>query len=96
MAKKKAKTVEFRDGEILKTNTLYLCLREIGQCNEKGKSVMAVGYSGKFIAQPDKPLQSLMMPLMNEIMKFMRYSDDKLADEDIKKFKEWVDSIKLN
>jgi len=86
---------EFRDGEILKTNKLYIALREIGQCNEKGKSVMSVGYRGKFIAQPDKPLQTLMMPLLNEIMKFMRYSDDKLAEEDIKVFKEWVDSIEF-
>lgn len=96
MAKKKAATVEFRDEEILKTNRLYIGLREVGQCNEKGKSVMSVGYRGKFIAHPDKPLQTLMMPLMEEIMKFMRYSDDKMAEEDLKEFKEWVDSIKLN
>jgi hypothetical protein len=95
-AKKAPEVKEFRDGEILKTNRLYIGLREVGQCNEKGKSVMSVGYRGKFIAKPDKPLQTLMMPLMDEIMKFMRYSDDKLAEEDIKAFKDWVNSIKLS
>ena len=84
------------DGEILKTNRLYIALREIGQCNEKGKSVFAAGYSGKIIAHADKPLQTLMMPLCQEIMKFMQYSDDNLAVEDIKAFKEWVNSIKLS
>jgi len=93
---KPAPTTVFRGGEVLKTNRLFIGLREIGQCNEKGKSVLSVGYRGKFIAQPDKPLQTLMMPLMEEIMNFMRYSDDKLAEKDIKAFKEWVNSIKLN
>lgn len=92
---KKAPVKEFRGGEVLKTNKLYIAIREIGQCNEKGKSVFSCGYSGKFIAQPDKPLRTLMMPLIDEIMKFMRYSDDKFADEDIKVFKEWVNSIEL-
>lgn len=96
MAKKKAAVKEFRGGEVLKTNKLYISLREIGQCNEKGKSVLSLGYSGKFIAQPDKPLRTLMVPLIDEIMKFVHYSDDKLAEEDIKVFKEWVNSIKLN
>jgi hypothetical protein len=94
--KKQPGVTEFRGGEVLKTNKLYIALREIGQCNEKGKSVLSCGYSGKFIAHPDKPLQTLMVPLINEIMKFLGYSDDKLAEEDIKVFKEWVNSIKLN
>lgn len=96
MPKKASPVKEFRGGEVLKTNKLYVGIREIGQCNEKGKSVFSLGYKGKIIAQPDRPLQTLMIPLTQEIMKFMQYSDDELANEDIKVFKEWVNSIKLN
>jgi hypothetical protein len=92
----KKKTKEFRDGEVLQTNRLYLALKAIGQCDDKGRSLLSVGYKGKFIAEPDMPLQTLLMPLIEEIMRFLIYTDDKSALRDLKKFKEWVDSIKLN
>lgn len=99
MAKKKpaakGDTKEFRGGPILRTNRLYIAIREIGQCNDNGKSVLGMGYKGKIIATPDKPLQTLMVPLINEIMQVMDYSNDKLAEEDLKAFKEWVNGIHL-
>lgn len=91
---KKSPVKEVRGGKVLRTNKLYVAIREIGQCNEKGKSVFACGYKGKIIAKPDKPLQTLVMPLVNEILKFMQYSDDTIAEEDLKVFKEWVNTIK--
>jgi hypothetical protein len=94
--KSKSAVTEFRGGEVLKTNKLYLSIREIGQCNEKGKSVFAAGYRGKIVAEPDRALMTLMVPLCQEIMNFVRYSDDKLAEEDLKLFKKWINTIKLN
>lgn len=42
--------------------------------------VSVCGYKDKIIAQPDKPLQTLVMP---EILK---YSDDTTAEKDLKSF----------
>lgn len=80
--------------EIKRTNRLYLAIKAIGQCDEKEKSVLALGYSGKLIAAPDKPM-TIIIRLMEEMMPVMDYSTKEAATADLKRFKEYVDSIQL-
>ena len=94
--KKNPPTVEVApDSPIVQTNKLYVSLREIGHCNEKGRSVMSMGYSGKVIAVPDKPLSSLMASLVKEISSFARWSSNEAATSDLAAFKEYVASMEF-
>lgn len=90
-----AKTKEIPGTEIKQTNRLYVAIREIGHCNDKGRSVMSVGLKGKTIAEPNKPLSTVGIALLDMVMELARYTDDEAAKEDIALLKEWVDGIEL-
>lgn len=81
--------------EIKRTNMLYLSINQIGHCNEKGKSVFSLGYSGKMIAKPDAPMMGIIARLMEEMLPMMDYSTPEAAAADLKRFKEYVDSLQL-
>lgn len=100
MAKKKATKpsvpgVVDTSTEIKRTNRLYLAVREIGQCNDKDKSVLALGYSGKIIAKPDQPF-GIMIALLEEMLPVMDYSTPEAAAADIERFKKYVNSLEAN
>lgn len=88
------KTKELRDaGPVLRSNRLYISLREIGEVNEKGKSVFAIGYKGKTIAQPDRPLSTAVFSLIAHVANMAKYTTVEDRDADLKELKRLVKSI---
>lgn len=79
----------------MQTNRMYVQLRTIGQCDAKGKSILAMNFSGKTIAEPDKPLTTLVMPLLREIATYARWSSREAAEADLAQLKEYVAGLKV-
>jgi hypothetical protein len=91
---KESETIEIPGTEIKQTNRLYMAIREIGQCDGRGRSVLSLGYRGKIIAQPDRPLATMVWPLINELLQYVNYSGDDAALKDINQFKEIIASLR--
>lgn len=81
--------------EIKRTNRLYLQLAAIGHCDEKGKSVLALGYKGKIIAKPDRPL-GIVQAILEEMLPVADYSSREAAEKDIAALKEYINGLRLN
>jgi hypothetical protein len=92
---KKAETKEIPGSPVKRTNRMYVSLKGIGECDEKGRSVFSLGYSGKTISEPDAPLSSMMVPLLREVMLMAQYSDLAAAKKDLATFKKWVKGISV-
>ena len=91
----KHETKEIEGGEIKRTNRMYVALREIGQCNEKGRSVLALGYKGKFIAEPERPFETLVIPLLDEILNFVNYTDREAGAADLETLKTYINGLEF-
>lgn len=88
--------VEFDGGDIRRTNRFFISLRSYGQCDEKGKTVLGVGCSAaKLMAEPDKPL-ALFAMLLDELSPGMRYSSKEAAEQDLKRFQEYVNTLRVD
>lgn len=81
-------------GNTKQSNQLFFAIREIGMLDEKGKKILAVNYSGKIDGKPDRPLATVVWPLLNEILKYSRYSNDEAAVNDLEQFKRFVNCLK--
>jgi hypothetical protein len=90
-----AKTKEIPGTPVKRTNCMYISLKAIGECDDKGKSVFSLGYSGKTISKPDAPLSSMMVPLLREVMLMAQYSDLAAAKKDLAAFKKWAKGISV-
>jgi hypothetical protein len=80
--------------EIKRTNRLYVQLAAIGQCDERDKSVLALGYRGKIIAKPDRPL-GIIQAIMQEMLPVMDYSSREAAEKDIAELKEYINGLRF-
>jgi hypothetical protein len=69
---------------------LYLDLKGIGVCSEKGRAGAGIGYRGRMKAEPDRPIRSLILPLLDDVLPFLRYSSPAECDAEIAALKEWV------
>ena len=87
----KRKAKEFKGGVIVKTNQMYLTVHAIGMLNDKGKSVMSVGYN-RVTSPPDRPLV-IAAWLLKEIVSMARYSSRKAATSDLTNFKQYVATL---
>ena len=88
------KVKEDRSGDVLRTNRMYISLKAIGEINEKGKSIFSIGYSGKNIAEPDRPLSTAVFSLVAHVANMAKYTSQEEAEADLKEFKKLVKSIK--
>lgn len=98
MAKKKAAVKEqgpktiVGSGPVLRGSVIFLALKEIGELGDNGKAVMKIGYGGRVIAKPDAPL-ALAEWVIQEILPSCHYSSPKAGAKDIKRLKDFVNSI---
>lgn len=75
-------------GAMRRTNRFFVQVKGYGHCDDKGRTVMGIELStGKLIATPDKPLMSLIAPLLGEFMKCIDYSSPEAAAKDVAAFK---------
>jgi hypothetical protein len=81
-------------GELVRTNQMFITLKSIGEIDENGKTVFSVGYSGKNIAEPDRPLSTALFDLVIHIAQKVRYSSKEAEDADLREFKRCVKSMK--
>lgn len=75
------------------TNRLFISVKQIGQCDERGRAVFAAGYSGKMIAQPERPIRTLILPLMQRMLEMSRYTDRAEFDADLAALRKFVDGL---
>lgn len=80
--------------EVMKTNRLYLSIKAIGTLNEKGKSILSMGYTGKIAPPPDRGLE-ILIQLMEELKPFISYSSIEAAKKDLKSFKDYVNGFEI-
>lgn len=69
---------------------LYLDLKGYGICNEKGRASGGVSIHGRIVGEPNRPVRSVILPLLNELMPLWRYSADEECHAEIAALKEWV------
>lgn len=80
-------TITGRD-PILRTNRFFVKLTDYGTCDDRGCVVMGVGLSNKTqIVQPDRPLMTLLLPLLEMLTEGFTYSTHEAAVIDCEKFK---------
>lgn len=73
----------------------YIVIKEIGQLGDKGKRVMCIGYTGRFIANEQYPFSSLMRAIADELSGFVRWENDEQGRADLAALKEWADSLEI-
>lgn len=89
MSKTKSKTLR-NCGPILRGSLPFLTLKEIGELGDNGKAVMRVGYGERLVAKPDLPLSSLAVPVIDELLKVVRYKNKAAADKDLDLLRAYV------
>jgi hypothetical protein len=71
----------------------FVALKSYGIANEKGKTAMAIEYSGKRIfAEPDAPL-GLFVAMLETMSPMFQYTSVEAAERDAKRLKKWVDGL---
>lgn len=88
MAKAVSKTKRTEgNGPIARTNRFFIQMKAYGHCDDKGRTVMGVGMSGKkIIAKPDRPLMTLVFPLVDMLTQAIDWSDPEAAKKDLADF----------
>ena len=82
-------------GSTVKTsNRLFIELKSYGMCDEKGRTVLGIGLKGKQRAEPDAPIRTLLIPLIEELLPSCHYSGAEARDADLAAFKEFADELK--
>ena len=95
MAKKKPATTKKIEGtEIVRTNRMFISLKTIGEMDAKGKTVFSLGYSGKTVAEPERPLSTAVAKLVLHIANMAKYSTQEDMEADLKEFQAIVADIK--
>lgn len=70
----------------------FINLKEIGECDERHRTIRAIGYGGKAVAKADRPLMAIAS-LINEAMPFLRYSSEEAMREDLERFRKFVNGL---
>lgn len=77
---------------IARGSRLFVQLAAVGECDEKGKTVLSFGFKGKAIADPDKPL-TLVVGLIEEIAALARYSSADAMRSDLAALSAYVAAL---
>lgn len=71
---------------------MFVQLSAMGECDAKGKTVLSVGYKGKAIAEPDRPLQ-LAAGFIEQLLEVARYSSVGALKNDLEAFRKYVGTL---
>jgi hypothetical protein len=80
---------------IVRGRRVYVEIKSIGECNDKGKSVLSFGFKGKVIAEPDRTLAMLVIPFIGEMLRLARYSDGEAAKADMGALRSYLDGLEI-
>ncbi|MDE2102419.1 MAG: hypothetical protein KGL39_34555 [Patescibacteria group bacterium] len=81
---------EIKGGPVVKTNCAFVRIAETGMLGANGKAVMKLGFGGRIIAPPDKPL-SIAGNVLQHLLDVARWSSDEARIADLKAFKATMD-----
>lgn len=70
----------------------FVQLAAMGECDDKGKTVLSFGYKGKSVAPPDQPLL-LASGFIEQIMPFCHWSSVGAMEADLSALKKYVDGL---
>lgn len=85
-----SKTIEHEGSLIARTNRMFFTIGSVGEVDEKGKTVFAVHFKGKRIAEPDRPLMLMVGFIQHCIVSKFAYSSSEECAKDIAIFKEYA------
>lgn len=72
----------------------FVSVRSIGRRDTDGIDIVSITkYTGEQLAEENRPLQTMVMPILDHIMRDLRYTDRSKIAEDMKVFKAWVANI---
>lgn len=74
---------------VLKTNCAFIRVAETGMLGANGKSVMTLGFGGRMVAEPDKPME-LALSACQLVSDVARWSTDEARRADVKAFVERI------
>jgi hypothetical protein len=72
---------------------MFVRLAAVGYCNDQGKCSTAIGFKGNAIAEPDRPLQMLVVGFIEQVVDLARYSSLDALKADIAALREYVGEL---
>lgn len=82
-SKRKPKTLRNVGAPILRGNTPFVTLKELGELGDGGKAVMKLSGFDRILAKPGIPLTSMAVPIMQQLLPLCRYKDAAEFKEDM-------------
>ena len=95
MSEKIKKSKPIPAGLIERRRRVYAQVTSVGEVDDKGKSVLSFGFRGRQVAVVDKPLSTLGVWFIGELLFLARYSSFEAAAEDLCELKIYLDSLKI-
>lgn len=78
---------------ILRGDRMFVRLAEIGDCNSDGKTIFGLRFKGKAVGEPDRPLGTLAVGFIAQLIDLARYSSPDAANADLAELKAYVESL---
>jgi hypothetical protein len=77
---------------IKRGDRMFVQLSALGECDAKGKTVLSVGFKGRAIAEPDRPLV-LAIGLIEQLIEMARYSSAEALQADLEGLVAYVGTL---
>lgn len=84
------KTAMHKGGPVARSNRFFIQISSLGEVDEKGKVIFSVGFKGKRIAEPDRPLALMVSFIHNCIVTKFCYSSGEACRKDVEWLKEYA------
>lgn len=78
---------------IARSNVMYITLKEVGELDAKGKRCFAAGYTGKMIAKANKPVSTLIVPVLSLLLEHAALGTAENAERELESLKKYVASL---
>jgi hypothetical protein len=79
--------------EIARSNRMFIKVSQVGELDAKGRTLFSIGFKGRHIAKPDRPL-SMMVGIIHEfIVTKFSYSSAEECANDIAILKGYVNNL---
>lgn len=82
-------------GLIARSNRMFFQISRVGEIDNKGKTVFSIGFKGKRVAEPDRPLACMMGFIHNCIVTAFTYSSPEEGEKDIAILKAYVNGLHI-
>ena len=80
---------------IARSNVMYITLNEIGELDAKGKRLFAAGYKGKWIAKANKPVSTLIVPVLATLLEHAALGSAENAERELECLKKYVAKLSI-